>query len=267
MPTHLSSGISTFVTIVIAISITAIHNRHHHHIFCSAVEYGSIIAFQFHPEKSGACGIGIIQRFLQKCSNVSMPSPFQLKAPSPSPSQPVSGNTSLSKRIIACLDVRCMDNGQLTVTKGNQYDCRESGTGQIRDCGHPVDLAERYYEEGMARWRWTVCVCVLPAILNDSMDLYVTGADEIVFLNITGFRSNPGDDAPMEKVLQQASRRVFVPLTIGGGIRDFTDKTGKSWTSLDIATHYFRSGADKVSLGRKPCVCVCVYSLEPSAVL
>lgn len=36
---------------------------------------------------------------------------------------------------------------------------------------------------------------------------------------------------------------------IGGGIRDYTDGTGKLWTALDVATRYFRAGADKVSIG------------------
>jgi glutamine amidotransferase/cyclase len=42
---------------------------------------------------------------------------------------------------------------------------------------------------------------------------------------------------------------VFVPLTIGGGIRDYRDKTGKTYTALEVAAEYFRSGADKVSIG------------------
>ena len=42
---------------------------------------------------------------------------------------------------------------------------------------------------------------------------------------------------------------VFVPLTIGGGIRDYTDENGKFYSALDVASAYFRSGADKVSIG------------------
>jgi glutamine amidotransferase/cyclase len=42
---------------------------------------------------------------------------------------------------------------------------------------------------------------------------------------------------------------VFVPLTIGGGIRDFTDKNGRTYTALEVAAEYFRSGADKISIG------------------
>jgi glutamine amidotransferase/cyclase len=78
---------------------------------------------------------------------------------------------------------------------------------------------------------------------------YLDGADEITFLNITGFRDFPLQDMPMLEVLRQTSRNVFVPLTIGGGIRDFTDKNGRTYTALEVADAYFRAGADKVSIG------------------
>ena len=42
---------------------------------------------------------------------------------------------------------------------------------------------------------------------------------QVTFLNITSFRSGPLEDAPMLEVLERASERVFVPLTVGGGIR------------------------------------------------
>ena len=51
------------------------------------------------------------------------------------------------------------------------------------------------------------------------------------------------------QVLRTASKGVFVPLTVGGGIREFTDANGKFWSALDVAAEYFRSGADKVSIG------------------
>jgi len=53
----------------------------------------------------------------------------------------------------------------------------------------------------------------------------------------------------MLEVLKQASKNVFVPLTIGGGIRDYTDVHGKTYSALQVASEYFRSGADKVSIG------------------
>jgi glutamine amidotransferase/cyclase len=40
-----------------------------------------------------------------------------------------------------------------------------------------------------------------------------------------------------------------VPLTIGGGIRAFRDTNGIEYSALDVANAYFRSGADKISIG------------------
>ncbi|KAH9624238.1 hypothetical protein KSS87_004981 [Heliosperma pusillum] len=125
--------------------------------------------------------------------------------------------------VIACLDVRANDKGDLVVTKGDQYDVREhTDENEVRNLGKPVELAGQYYEDG---------------------------ADEVSFLNITGFRDFPLGDLPMLKVLRFASENVFVPLTVGGGIRDFTDANGRHYTSLEVASEYFRSGADKISIG------------------
>ncbi len=128
--------------------------------------------------------------------------------------------TRLARRIIACLDVRADDQGRLVVTKGDQYDVRAEGA--VRDLGKPVDLARSYYEQG---------------------------ADEITFLNITAFRNCPLGDMPMLEVLKETSHHVFVPLTIGGGIREYRDENGRLHTALDVAAEYFRSGADKISIG------------------
>jgi glutamine amidotransferase/cyclase len=38
----------------------------------------------------------------------------------------------------------------------------------------------------------------------------------------------------------QASERVFVPLTVGGGIRGFKDDQGKTYSALEVAAMYFR---------------------------
>jgi glutamine amidotransferase/cyclase len=54
---------------------------------------------------------------------------------------------------------------------------------------------------------------------------------------------------PMLKVLEMASERVFVPLTVGGGIRDYTDINSVKHSALNVAARYFRAGADKISLG------------------
>ena len=175
--------------------------------FVSSIQKNNIIATQFHPEKSGWAGREILKNFLQSVTEQARP-------------VTITGKTGLAKRIIACLDVRTNDQGDLVVTKGDQYDVREDGN--VRNLGKPVDLARRYYEEG---------------------------ADEITFLNITGFRDFPLEDMPMLEVLRQTSKNVFVPLTIGGGIKDYTDKDGRTYTALEVATEYFRSGADKVSIG------------------
>jgi hypothetical protein len=51
------------------------------------------------------------------------------------------------------------------------------------------------------------------------------------------------------QVLELTSKNVFVPLCIGGGIRAYKDSKGVDHTALDVASAYFRSGADKVSIG------------------
>lgn len=180
--------------------------------FVSAVSKGNVHAFQFHPEKSGHAGLSILKRYLENTVDI----PIEVK---PDWQKPES-ETQIAKRIIACLDVRSNDRGDLVVTKGDQYDVREEG--EVRNLGKPVELAKRYYDEG---------------------------ADEITFLNITGFRDFPPQDQPMLEVLQKSSENVFVPLTIGGGIREFTDSEGKHYSALDVASTYFRSGADKISIG------------------
>ena len=57
-----------------------------------------------------------------------------------------------------------------------------------------------------------------------------------------GFRDFPLGDLPMLEVLRQASEGVFVPLTVGGGIREFTDSSGKHYSALQVAAEYFRCG-------------------------
>jgi len=175
--------------------------------FVSSIQTGRIVATQFHPEKSGEVGLKILRNFLDDA--IAPVKPGRAKAP-----------TRLAKRIVACLDVRSNDSGDLVVTKGDRYDVREQG--EVRNLGRPVELARRYYREG---------------------------ADEITFLNITGFRDFPLEDMPMLEVLRRTSQNVFVPLTIGGGIRNYIDQNGRSYSALEVAAEYFRSGADKVSIG------------------
>ncbi|KAK8578679.1 hypothetical protein V6N12_069025 [Hibiscus sabdariffa] len=49
--------------------------------------------------------------------------------------------------------------------------------------------------------------------------------------------------------LRHTSKNVFVPLTVGGGIGDFTDANGRYYSSLEVASKYFRSEANKISIG------------------
>ena len=187
--------------------------------FVGAVAKGNVYATQFHPEKSGTAGLRTVRAFLDGsgASTLTTPSPTGV-TPIPRTSK-----EGLTRRVIACLDVRTNDQGDLVVTKGDQYDVREKGSDRsVRNLGKPVELAKRYY---------------------------LSGADEVTFLNIASFRDCPLADVPMLEILRQTSKTVFVPLTIGGGIRDTVDTDGTKVTALEIATMYFKSGADKVSIG------------------
>lgn len=183
--------------------------------YIAAVSKKNVFATQFHPEKSGEAGLKVIKAFLSQ------------EATSPKADVLVSNdgtNNGLSRRIIACLDVRTNDSGDLVVTKGDQYDVRDKDAkgGDVRNLGKPVELAQKYYDQG---------------------------ADEITFLNITSFRNSPIRDAPMLDVLKLAARTIFVPLTVGGGIKDVIDPDGTKVPASEVAGLYFRSGADKVSIG------------------
>jgi glutamine amidotransferase/cyclase len=180
--------------------------------FVGAIARDNVFATQFHPEKSGAAGQRVLKAFLEGKYHTTI-----------SDLSETSTQEGLTRRIIACLDVRANDQGDLVVTKGDQYDVREKSDNAVRNLGKPVQKAQQYYEQG---------------------------ADEVTFLNITSFRETPLRDLPMLEVLRQASATVFVPLTIGGGIRDTLDpETGKTVPALEVATLYFQSGADKVSIG------------------
>jgi len=88
--------------------------------------------------------------------------------------------------------------------------------GDVRNLGKPVELARRYYEEG---------------------------ADEVTFLNITSFRSGVLGDLPMLDVLAASSETVFVPLTVGGGIRDYDDGEGGSYKQLFLTSTWEVGGS------------------------
>lgn len=236
-------------------------------IFVATVRKDNVFGCQFHPEKSADAGMRLLDTWLRQ--------PFSTRKNSPTPVSrlpfPPSPNDGLTKRIIACMDVRANDQGDLVVTKGDQYDVRERGpntttttdlqqqpgsltrsspslspdpdsplpppatvtakvAGAVRNLGKPVALAARYY---------------------------AAGADELALLNITSFRHSPLRDQPMLAVVRAAAATVFVPLTIGGGIRDTVDPDGTPRSALEVASAYFRAGADKVSIGSEA-----VYAVE-----
>ncbi|MDP9098422.1 MAG: imidazole glycerol phosphate synthase subunit HisF [Verrucomicrobiota bacterium] len=96
--------------------------------------------------------------------------------------------------------IPCLDVSRGRVVKGVNF-------VELRDAGDPVELAQRYNEQS---------------------------ADEIVFLDIT---ASSDERATMADVVQRAARAIFVPLTVGGGIRSVAD-----------ARRVLRAGADKVSV-------------------
>ena len=101
----------------------------------------------------------------------------------------------LTKRIIACMDVR---DGQ--VVKGVQFQ-------QLRHAGDPAELAQRYNVEGI---------------------------DEVVVLDITATLESR---QALARTINAVARQIFLPLTVGGGIRSEEDAAA----AVD-------AGADKVSL-------------------
>lgn len=96
--------------------------------------------------------------------------------------------------------IPCLDVRNGKVVKGINF------VG-IKEVGNPVELGEYYYKQG---------------------------ADEIVFLDITATHEGRGI---MESVVQQVAERIFIPFTVGGGLKD-----------IDDIKRILRAGADKVSL-------------------
>ena len=105
----------------------------------------------------------------------------------------------LAKRIIPCLDCDLGVPGG-RVVKGVEFK-------RIKYAGIPWELAAEYDEQG---------------------------ADELVFLDITASHERR---ETMANVIEKVASRVFIPLTVGGGIR-----------SIEDAKRVFNAGADKVSV-------------------
>ena len=102
--------------------------------------------------------------------------------------------------MLASRVIPCLDVDAGRVVKGIKF-------VEIRDAGDPVELAARYDREG---------------------------ADELVFLDITA--SSEARDT-MVHVVERVADQVFIPFTVGGGIR-----------TVDDVRTMLRAGADKVSL-------------------
>src|SRR6516164_1307667 len=96
--------------------------------------------------------------------------------------------------------IPCLDVKSGRVVKGVHF-------LQLRDAGDPVEVAKRYEADG---------------------------ADELVFLDITA--SHEGRDILLE-VVRRVAEQIFMPFTVGGGIR-----------TLDDATRLIQAGAEKVSI-------------------
>lgn len=96
--------------------------------------------------------------------------------------------------------IPCLDVKDDRVVKGKSF-------VELRDAGDPVELASFYYKEG---------------------------ADELVFLDIM---ATPEGHDTMVDVVERISEKVFMPLTVGGGLR-----------SIDDMRRILLAGADKVSI-------------------
>ena len=101
---------------------------------------------------------------------------------------------------VAVRVIPCLDVDAGRVVKGVNF-------RDLRDAGDPVELAAAYDAEG---------------------------ADELVFLDIT---ASSGDRQTMVDVVRRTADQVFIPLTVGGGVRSTGD-----------VDRLLRAGADKVSL-------------------
>lgn len=234
-------------------------------VFVATVRKDNVFGCQFHPEKSGDAGMHLLDTWLRR--PVSTQRRPTAASRVPFPPGPKDGFT---KRIIACMDVRANDQGDLVVTKGDQYDVREKAapTTTTTTADQQPDPPTRALSSSLSPDSappppTTVTAKVAGAVRNLGKPValaaryYAAGADELALLNITSFRHSPLRDQPMLAVVRAAAATVFVPLTIGGGIRDTVDPDGTPRSALEVAGAYFRAGADKVSIGSEA-----VYAVE-----
>lgn len=96
--------------------------------------------------------------------------------------------------------IPCLDVTAGRVVKGVSF-------VELRDAGDPVEIARRYDEQG---------------------------ADELTFLDIT---ASSDDRGILFRIIEQVAEQVFIPLTVGGGVRQVED-----------VRNLLNAGADKVSI-------------------
>lgn len=163
----------------------------------------------------GIHNLGDIQKLLDaRTPGSSAPSPAgrSTKAPWTWPKPRRCATTSrpeANRMALAKRIIPCLDVDNGRVVKGVKFE-------NIRDAGDPVEIARRYDEQG---------------------------ADEITFLDITA--SVDGRDTTLHTVERMASQ-VFIPLTVGGGVRSVQD-----------IRNLLNAGADKVSINT-----AAVFNLE-----
>ena len=109
------------------------------------------------------------------------------------------------REMLAARVIPCLDVESGRVVKGTNF-------VDLRDAGDPVEVAAGYEEQG---------------------------ADELVFLDITASHENR---SIMLDVVRKTAEKVFMPLTVGGGIR-----------TLDDIRELLRAGCDKVSINSTAC--------------
>ncbi len=107
--------------------------------------------------------------------------------------------------VLATRVIPCLDVSEGRVVKGTNF-------VNLRDAGNPVEVARRYQHEG---------------------------ADELVFLDITASHE---DRNIMLDVVRRCAEQVFMPLTVGGGVRTVED-----------VRSLLAAGCDKVSINSAAC--------------